>query len=71
MPAEKRRMIEQLHTADAVFPGKQVLIVDDDVRNVFALTSALEGRGMEVLLRRERPGRHRGARGATPTSTSC
>jgi CheY-like chemotaxis protein len=42
-------MIEQLHTADAVFQGKKVLIVDDDVRNVFALTSALETRGMEVL----------------------
>ncbi len=49
LPAEKRRMIEQLHTADAVFRGKRVLIVDDDVRNVFALTSALEGLGMDVL----------------------
>jgi CheY-like chemotaxis protein len=49
MPAEKRRMIEQLHSADAVFHGKKILIVDDDVRNVFALTSAFEGRGMEVL----------------------
>jgi len=48
MPAEKRRMIEQLHTADAVFHGKRVLVVDDDVRNVFALTSALESRGIEV-----------------------
>ncbi len=49
MPAEKRRMIEQLHSADAVFSEKKILIVDDDVRNVFALTSAFEGRGMEVL----------------------
>ena len=49
MPAEKRRMIEQLHTADAVFEGKKVLVVDDDVRNIYALTSAFEGRGMEVL----------------------
>jgi CheY-like chemotaxis protein len=49
LPAEKRRMIEQLHSADAVFRGKRVLIVDDDVRNVFALTSALEGLGMDVL----------------------
>jgi CheY-like chemotaxis protein len=49
MPAEKRRIIEQLHSADAVFQDKKILIVDDDVRNVFALTSAFEGRGMEVL----------------------
>ena len=48
MPAEKRQMIQQLHTADAVFQGRHVLVVDDDVRNVFALTSALEGRGMQV-----------------------
>ncbi|HEX8741583.1 MAG TPA: response regulator, partial [Thermoleophilaceae bacterium] len=49
LPAEKRRMLEQLHHADAVFQGKKVLIVDDDVRNVFALTSVFEARGMEVL----------------------
>jgi CheY-like chemotaxis protein len=48
LPPDSRRMLEQLHTADAVLPGKSVLIVDDDVRNVFALTSALEARGMTV-----------------------
>jgi CheY-like chemotaxis protein/signal transduction histidine kinase/HAMP domain-containing protein len=48
LPPDSRRMLEQLHTADAVLPGKRVMIVDDDVRNVFALTSALEARGMEV-----------------------
>jgi signal transduction histidine kinase/DNA-binding response OmpR family regulator len=48
LPADGRKMLEQLHTADVVLPGKRVMIVDDDVRNVFALTSALEARGMEV-----------------------
>jgi CheY-like chemotaxis protein len=48
LPQEKRRMLEQLHSAEAVFQGKRVLVVDDDVRNVFALTSVLEGHGMEV-----------------------
>jgi CheY-like chemotaxis protein/signal transduction histidine kinase/HAMP domain-containing protein len=49
MAPDKRRMIEQLHSVDAVFQGKTVLVVDDDIRNVYALTSALEARGMEVL----------------------
>jgi CheY-like chemotaxis protein len=49
LPSEKRKMLEQLHNADAVFEGKKVLIVDDDVRNVFALASVFEGRGMDVL----------------------
>jgi CheY-like chemotaxis protein len=49
LPQEKRRMLEQLHSADEIFRGKRILIVDDDVRNVFALTSVLEASGMEVL----------------------
>jgi CheY-like chemotaxis protein len=49
LPQAKRRMLEQLHSAEEVFKGKKVLIVDDDVRNVFALTSVLEANGMEVL----------------------
>jgi CheY-like chemotaxis protein len=49
LPQAKRRMLEQLHDAEAVFRGKRILVVDDDVRNVFALTSVLEANGMEVL----------------------
>jgi CheY-like chemotaxis protein len=49
LPTDQRKMLEQLHNADAVFDGKKVLIVDDDVRNVFALASVFEGRGMDVL----------------------
>jgi CheY-like chemotaxis protein len=49
LPQEKRRMLEQLHSADEVFRGKKILIVDDDVRNVFALTSVLEASGMDVV----------------------
>ncbi len=49
LPQEKRRMLEQLHSAEEIFKEKKILIVDDDVRNVFALTSVLEAHGMEVV----------------------
>jgi HAMP domain-containing protein/CheY-like chemotaxis protein/signal transduction histidine kinase len=49
LPQEKRRLLEQLHSAEGVFKEKKILIVDDDVRNVFALTSVLEAHGMEVF----------------------
>jgi CheY-like chemotaxis protein len=46
---EKQKMIEQLHRSDEALVGKRVLVVDDDVRNIFALSSVLERRGMVVL----------------------
>jgi CheY-like chemotaxis protein len=49
LPTDKRRMLERLHSGDDVFEGKKVLIVDDDVRNVFALTSVFERHGMQVV----------------------
>jgi HAMP domain-containing protein/CheY-like chemotaxis protein/signal transduction histidine kinase len=49
LPEPKRRMLEQLHRSDPVLARKKVLIVDDDVRNIFALTSALENHNMDVL----------------------
>ncbi|HEX6836397.1 MAG TPA: HAMP domain-containing protein, partial [Polyangia bacterium] len=48
LPENKRRMLTQIHQADPVFTGKKVLIVDDDARNIFALTSVLERHKMEV-----------------------
>jgi CheY-like chemotaxis protein/signal transduction histidine kinase/HAMP domain-containing protein len=49
LPAEKQRMLDRLHRSDDALVGKKVLVVDDDVRNIFALSSVLERRGMEVL----------------------
>ncbi|MDQ6885762.1 MAG: HAMP domain-containing protein [Gemmatimonadota bacterium] len=48
LPEQKRRMLDQLHNSDAVFAGKRVMIVDDDVRNIFSITSMLEANGMVV-----------------------
>jgi CheY-like chemotaxis protein len=42
-------MLERLHGSDAVLRDRRVLVVDDDARNIFALTSLLENHGMEVL----------------------
>ncbi|HXJ70415.1 MAG TPA: HAMP domain-containing protein [Verrucomicrobiae bacterium] len=49
LPPEKQRMLDKLHRSDEALQGKAVLVVDDDVRNIFALSSALERRGMTVL----------------------
>ena len=49
LPPEKQRMLERLHRSDEDLVGKAVLVVDDDVRNIFALSSVLERRGMKVL----------------------
>jgi CheY-like chemotaxis protein/signal transduction histidine kinase len=49
MPADKRGMLDRLHLSDDDLVNKTVLVVDDDVRNIFALSSVLERRGMNVM----------------------
>ena len=48
LPEPKRQMLEQLYQTDTVLTDKKVLIVDDDMRNIFALTSILECHQMQV-----------------------
>jgi signal transduction histidine kinase/CheY-like chemotaxis protein/HAMP domain-containing protein len=49
LPEPKRKLLERLHHTDPALAGKKVLVVDDDMRNIFALTSVLEQYEMKVL----------------------
>jgi CheY-like chemotaxis protein len=49
LPDDRRQMIENLHQAGAMLASKKVLIVDDDIRNIFAMTSLLEPHKMNIL----------------------
>jgi HAMP domain-containing protein/CheY-like chemotaxis protein/signal transduction histidine kinase len=49
LPREKQQLLDRLHQSDDALAGRKVLVVDDDVRNIFALSSVLERRGMQVL----------------------
>lgn len=50
LPHEKQQMLKMVHDKESVLNGKKVMIVDDDMRNVFALSSVLEDRNMDVVV---------------------
>ncbi len=50
LPAPKRKMLRMVHDKEAILTGKKVLIVDDDIRNTFALTTFLEDKNLEVIV---------------------
>ena len=52
LPVEKQRMLQLVHDRESVLKGKTVLLVDDDMRNVFALSSVLEEKGLEIVVAR-------------------
>ncbi|AGX87357.1 response regulator [Candidatus Symbiobacter mobilis] len=49
LPTEKQRMLRMLHDGETLFKGRKVLLVDDDMRNVFALSAALQEQDMQVI----------------------
>jgi CheY-like chemotaxis protein len=49
LPSEKQAMLERLHGSKEILRGRKVLVVDDDARNIFALTSLLENHEMDVV----------------------
>ena len=52
LSAERQIMLKTARSRDRVFEGRKILLVDDDVRNIFALTSALEQKGLLVEIGR-------------------
>ncbi|KTT66351.1 chemotaxis protein CheY [Pseudomonas oryzihabitans] len=52
MPIDRQRMLESARSREKAFDGRTLLLVDDDVRNIFALTSALEQKGAKVEIAR-------------------
>lgn len=53
LPEATREMLSNMRSQEKTFEGKTVLITDDDIRNIFALTSALEGKGLHVRVARD------------------
>ena len=52
LPPDSRRMLQAARERDDAFEGRTILVVEDDVRNVFALTSVFEPRGAKVVIAR-------------------
>jgi CheY-like chemotaxis protein len=52
LPPERQRMLAQARDRELAFDGRLILVVEDDVRNVFALSSLLEPKGAKVLIAR-------------------
>jgi HAMP domain-containing protein/CheY-like chemotaxis protein/signal transduction histidine kinase len=49
LPETKREMLKKLHSNESLLAGRKALLVDDDIRNIFAMTSVLERHGMQII----------------------
>jgi CheY-like chemotaxis protein/PAS domain-containing protein len=52
LPKDQQEILNTLHNRESTFSGRTILVVDDDMRNVFALSSVLEEQGLEILVAR-------------------
>jgi CheY-like chemotaxis protein/anti-sigma regulatory factor (Ser/Thr protein kinase) len=52
LPADRQRMLKMARDQEVAFEGRRILVVEDDVRNIFALTSLLEPKGVQVQIAR-------------------
>ncbi|MBX3201978.1 MAG: response regulator [Labilithrix sp.] len=52
LPIDRQKMLKQARDREAVLDGRTILVVEDDVRNIFALSSVLEPRGAVVVVAR-------------------
>ena len=53
LPEDKRRMLRQIHSSESALEGKNILLVDDDMRNIFALSNILEEKGVNIIAARD------------------
>jgi len=52
LPPEQQRMLKKARNRDAILEGRRILVVEDDIRNVYSLTSILEPRGAVIQIAR-------------------
>ncbi|MCP3898639.1 MAG: response regulator, partial [Desulfobacteraceae bacterium] len=50
LPANKQKILRKIHDKETIFKGKKILLVDDDMRNIYTLKSILEDRGIKILV---------------------